>query len=82
MVQRDQSVVLVFNTAGVHLTIAGKANESGSMGDVVSVMNLQSKRVIQGTVIGPGQVRVTSAMSRLTTASLPAQSTASRRNVE
>lgn len=81
MVQRDQSVVLVFNTAGVHLTIAGKANESGSMGDVVSVMNLQSKRVIQGTVIGPGQVRVASPMSRLT-ASLPAQSTASRRNVE
>jgi flagellar basal body P-ring formation protein FlgA len=82
LVQRDQNVTLVFSTTGVHLTIAGKAVESGSAGDVISVMNLQSKRMIQGTVIGPGQVRVASAASRLTTASLPVQPTASRRNVE
>ncbi len=82
LVQRDQNVTLVFNTPGVHLTIAGKAAESGSAGDLISVMNLQSKRVIQGTVIGPGQVRVSSPTSRLTTASLPVQPTASRRNVE
>ncbi len=82
LVQRDQSVTLVLDTPGVHLTIAGKAVESGSAGDVISVMNLQSKRVIQGTVIGPGQVRVSSPTSRLTTAALPAQPTAPRRNVE
>lgn len=82
LVQRDQGVTLVLNTPGVHLTIAGKAVESGSAGDVISVMNLQSKRVVQGTVIGPGQVRVSSPTSRLTTAALPSHPTASRRNVE
>ena len=35
----------------------GKAIEGGAEGDTVSVINLQSKRVVQGTVIGPGQVR-------------------------
>ena len=37
----------------------GKALESGTEGDVVNVMNLQSKRTLSGTVIGRGQVSIT-----------------------
>ena len=35
-----------------------EAGEAGAMGDVVSVTNPQSKRVLQGTVSGPGRISV------------------------
>ena len=38
------------------LTIRGKAADSGAEGDVISVLNEQSKRTVQGTIIGPGRV--------------------------
>ena len=36
----------------------GKALDSGAEGDIVSVLNIQSKRTIQGVVSGPGHVTV------------------------
>lgn len=65
LVAKDQSVTIIFEVPGIHLTMRGKAMESGAQGDVVSVLNLHSKRVIQGTVAGPGQIKATSAMMRL-----------------
>lgn len=58
LVTRDQSVTLIYETAGLYLTVRGKALEGGGEGDVVSVINLQSKRTISGTVIGRGQVSI------------------------
>jgi len=58
LVQRDQTVTLIYQTAGIYLTTRGKALESGTDGDVVSVLNLQSKRTITGRVVGRGQVSV------------------------
>ncbi len=37
LVQRDQGVTLIYDTVGVHLTVLGKALESGTEGDVVNV---------------------------------------------
>jgi flagella basal body P-ring formation protein FlgA len=59
LVTRDQSVTLVYQGAGLYLTIRGKALDGGTEGDVVSVMNLQSKRVVTGVVTGRGQVTIT-----------------------
>jgi len=59
LVQRDQSVTLIYETPGLYLTVRGKALEGGTEGDVVNVMNLQSKRTISGTVTGRGQVSIT-----------------------
>ena len=59
LVQKDQAVVLIYQAVGLHLTIRGKALEGGTEGDVVSVMNLQSKRTVTGVVIGRGQVSIT-----------------------
>src|SRR3954454_18085563 len=56
LVQRDQTVTLIYEATGLYLTVRGKALESGTEGDVVSVVNLQSKRNVTGTVIGRGQV--------------------------
>jgi flagella basal body P-ring formation protein FlgA len=39
--------------------VRGKALDNGTEGDVVNVMNLQSKRTLSGTVTGRGQVSIT-----------------------
>jgi flagella basal body P-ring formation protein FlgA len=58
LVQRDQSVTLVFQSPGLYLTVRGKSLDNGTEGDVVNVLNLQSKRTVTGTVIGRGQVAI------------------------
>ena len=58
LVQRDQSVTLIYQTAGLYLTTRGKAVDSGTEGDVVNVLNLQSKRTVTGVVTGRGQVTI------------------------
>ncbi|WP_065752629.1 flagellar basal body P-ring formation chaperone FlgA [Bradyrhizobium paxllaeri] len=72
LVQRDQNVTLIYETTGIYLTMRGKALDNGTEGDVVSVMNLQSKRTVSGTVIGRGQVSIT-PVSITPVASRPAQ---------
>jgi flagella basal body P-ring formation protein FlgA len=57
-VQRDQSVTLIYESTGLFLTIRGKALEAGTEGDVVNVLNLQSKRTVSGVVTGRGQVSI------------------------
>lgn len=66
LVQRDQNVTLIYETGGLYLTMRGKAMDAGSEGDTISVMNLQSKRTVQGTVTGPGQVTMSVVAPRLT----------------
>jgi flagella basal body P-ring formation protein FlgA len=58
LVQRDDNVTLIYQTAGLYLTIRGKALDNGAEGDTVSVLNLQSKRTISGTVVGRGQLAI------------------------
>jgi flagellar basal body P-ring formation protein FlgA len=69
LVQRDQNVTLIYETPGIYLTMRGKATESGTEGDTVSVTNLQTKRTVQGVVTGPGQVTM-SVIAPRNTASL------------
>ncbi len=66
LVQRDQTVTLVYRAPGIYLTIRGKALETGTEGDVVSVMNLQSKRTVTGIVTGRGEVTIQPASPRST----------------
>jgi len=58
LVQRDQTVTVIYQTAGIYLTTRGKALDSGTEGDVVSVINAQSKRTVTGIVTGRGQVTI------------------------
>jgi flagellar basal body P-ring formation protein FlgA len=64
LVQRDQNVTLIYEAAGLYLTMRGKALDNGTEGDAVNVMNLQSKRTVSGTVIGRGQVSIAGVPSR------------------
>ena len=65
LVQRDDNVTLIYESTGLYLTVRGKAVEAGTEGDVVNVLNLQSKRTVSGVVIGRGQVAISVATPRL-----------------
>ncbi|MGZ3408892.1 MAG: flagellar basal body P-ring formation chaperone FlgA [Xanthobacteraceae bacterium] len=61
LVKRDETVTIVYEVPGIMLTSRGKAIEGGADGDVINVLNTQSKRTVQGTVSGPGRVTIAPA---------------------
>lgn len=58
IVAKGDLVTIVYESRGLTITMRGKAGDAGAMGDVVTVTNPQSKRVLQGTVSGPGRISV------------------------
>jgi flagellar basal body P-ring formation protein FlgA len=64
LIQRNETVTLVYEVPGIVVTIRGKAIDSGAEGDVISVLNEQSKRKVQGTIVGPGRVLVNNGSPR------------------
>jgi flagella basal body P-ring formation protein FlgA len=64
-------VTLIYEVPGIVLTIRGKAADSGAEGDVISVLNEQSKRTAQGTIVGPGRVLVSNGSPRLASNDAP-----------
>jgi flagella basal body P-ring formation protein FlgA len=76
LVQRNETVTLVYEVPGIVLTVRGKAADGGAEGDTISVLNEQSKRTVQGTIIGPGRVLVSNGSRRL------ASNNASRENAD
>jgi flagellar basal body P-ring formation protein FlgA len=81
VIHRDDNVTLVYEVPGILLTTRGKSLESGAEGDVINVLNIQSKRTIQGVVSGPNRVTIMAATPRVSSeaavAAVP-QSVASR----
>ncbi len=65
LIQRNETVTLVYEVPGITLTVRGKASEAGAEGDVISVLNEQSKRTVQGVVAGPGRVIISTTSPRL-----------------
>jgi flagellar basal body P-ring formation protein FlgA len=65
LIRRGQQVTLVYQVPGITLTMRGKATEGGAEGDVIMVLNEQSRHTLQGTVIGPGHVAIDTHMPRL-----------------
>lgn len=78
-VLRNETVTLVYEVPGITLTVRGKATEGGAVGDMISVLNEQSKRMVQGVVAGPGRVIVGAGAPRLA-ANLPPTQTADSRD--
>ena len=74
LVHRDDEFTLVYEVPGILLTTRGKALDSGAQGDVIAVLNVETKRTIQGTVSGPNRVTIratTTRSSDLAAAALP-----------
>ncbi|WP_374304346.1 flagellar basal body P-ring formation chaperone FlgA [Ferrovibrio sp.] len=67
VITKNGMVTMVAQGPGLTITTTGRAMEAGSMGDVIQVMNIQSKKTVQATVIGLNQVQVITAPSILVT---------------
>jgi flagella basal body P-ring formation protein FlgA len=73
LIKRNEQVTLVYEVPGITLTVRGKAAEGGAEGDVISVLNEQSKRTLQGTIVGPGRVVIGSRSPQVAANVAPAK---------
>ncbi|MGB7036878.1 MAG: flagellar basal body P-ring formation chaperone FlgA [Xanthobacteraceae bacterium] len=58
IIARNDTVVIVYQVPGVTLTLRGEAKDAGALGDTISVINAESKHVVQAVVSGPDRVTV------------------------
>jgi flagella basal body P-ring formation protein FlgA len=65
LVQRGESVTIVYEMPGLMLAVRGKAKDGGVEGDMIDVVNLQSNRTVRATIIGRGQVAVEPMTARI-----------------
>lgn len=68
LVERGEAVTIIYQSPGLMLAVRGKATDGGAEGDMIDVVNLQSKRVVRATIIGRGQVAVASMTARIVAA--------------
>lgn len=59
LVEKNQLISVVYISKGLSLTMRGRAQNNGAMGETIRVQNPQSKRIVEGIVSGPGQVTIT-----------------------
>ncbi len=57
-VKRGQTVILMAESNGIQVRMSGKALASGPIGHSIRVRNLSSRRIVEGTVIRPGVVKI------------------------
>jgi flagella basal body P-ring formation protein FlgA len=58
VVAKNQLVLMLLDGPGLTMTAQGRALEAAARGELVPVMNLVSRSIIEAQVIGPGRVRV------------------------
>ncbi len=57
-VSRGDMVTIVAKTGSLLVTTSGQAKQDGALGDNISVLNLNSKKMVLAEVVGPSKVRV------------------------
>jgi len=76
LVQRNDVVTIFYEAPGISLTLRGQAQDGGALGDTINVMNVQSKRLVQSVVTGPGRVTVAAMPARVVESAPPASAPA------
>jgi flagella basal body P-ring formation protein FlgA len=71
LVQRNDNVTIIYEAPGLTLTLRGQAQDTGALGDTVNVQNVQTKRIVQGVVSGPGRVTIDAMPARVVGAEPP-----------
>ncbi|MBX9617955.1 MAG: flagellar basal body P-ring formation chaperone FlgA [Hyphomicrobiales bacterium] len=66
VIARNDSVTIVLETPHMVLSVRGRAVDGGAVGDVIDVQNINSKRVVQATILGPGKVTARLSTQRQT----------------
>jgi flagellar basal body P-ring formation protein FlgA len=67
IVARNESVTISYEVPGITVSIRGQALEPGAQGDLINVLNVQSKKTLQAVVTGPGRVSVGNTPARVAT---------------
>lgn len=65
LVRRNELVMLIYRVPGIMLTVRGRATDSGAEGDVIGVINEQTKRVVHGAVVGAGRVMISTGATQI-----------------
>ncbi|MGI9412857.1 MAG: flagellar basal body P-ring formation chaperone FlgA [Hyphomicrobiales bacterium] len=65
IIAKNAAVTVRYQAPGLMLTMRGKALQAGALGDLIEILNVQSKRTIQGKVIGPNLVSSIGATPRV-----------------
>lgn len=58
MIERGETVALVFQSGPLLLTAQARALTDGAAGERIRFMNLQSSRTVEAVITGPGEARV------------------------
>ncbi len=58
IIKRGQHVSIIATAGGMEVRMAGKALAHGAVGDRIRVLNLKSKKKVEGTVTSSGDIRV------------------------
>lgn len=58
VIKTGELITVVYENEGISLALQGKAMASASVGDTLTVQNIQSKKVLQAVAVGPGQAVV------------------------
>ena len=58
LVERNARVTLRYRSGAMHLTTFGRALDAGGMGELIPVMNMDSRRTVHGRISGPELVDV------------------------
>jgi flagella basal body P-ring formation protein FlgA len=75
LVARSEAVTISYEVPGVTVSIRGQALEPGGQGDLINVLNVQSKKTLQAIVTGPGRVSVGNTPASARVATLPSNNT-------
>ncbi|NLH82397.1 MAG: flagellar basal body P-ring formation protein FlgA [Phyllobacteriaceae bacterium] len=67
VVARGDVVTVVYRTRALQVSGRGQAQQPGAVGDLVPVLNPQSKRTLHAVVVGPGLVEVASPSAGVAT---------------
>jgi flagellar basal body P-ring formation protein FlgA len=58
-VERNAIILMTFEQPGLQLAMRGKAVSGGAVGDIVQVLNLNSKKTVEAVITGPNRAAVT-----------------------
>jgi flagellar basal body P-ring formation protein FlgA len=75
LVARNENVTISYEVPGINVSIRGQALEPGAQGDLINVLNVQSKKTLQATVTGRGRVSVGNTPASSRVATLPSNKT-------
>ena len=65
VVEKGQMITMILKNGPMTLTAKGKALDSGSMGDVIRVLNASSNRTVEAEVTGPQRASIALEVNRI-----------------